>query len=403
MKKTLLFLSGLFLTWNITAQSFVPLNSGLNSTLSAIDFANDNVGMAVSYNGEIVKTIDGGANWIAQNSGTTTTLRDVVMIDAQTAVAVGYNGLILRTSNGGTTWGPISSGTTQHLVCVDFNYSTLYATGNGGDVFKSVDSGLTWSTLTVDNTSNLKSIYFTDANTGYVGGEHGRIYRTIDGGISWTQLNTGVDNLPGNYQLVGMHFTDDNNGFAVGGNAQTNQGLILRTMDAGASWIPEFLANNYLGSIDFLTSTTGFISGGNIVSNTSIILKTMDGGDTWNVESSSSKRQIGAAFPSPNAGYTCGLNGKILKTTNITLEVDALTSDFNFEVFPNPGTGHFNLVLEKELLNDNILVEVLNLNGEVVLSQYYQKNVDISNLVNGIYLLRVSNEKFNLTKKVVKE
>ncbi|WP_294676852.1 T9SS type A sorting domain-containing protein [uncultured Fluviicola sp.] len=403
MKKTVLFLSGFFLTWTLTAQSFIPQNSGLSSTIASINFANDNVGMAVSYNGEIVKTIDGGTNWSSQNSGTTTTLRDVVMIDAQVAVAIGYNGLILRTSDGGGTWTPVSSGTTQHLVCVDFNYSTLYATGNGGDVFKSVDSGLTWSTLTVDNTSNLKSIYFTDANTGYVGGEHGRIYKTINAGSSWTQLNTGIDILPGNYQLVGMCFTDDNNGFVVGGNAQTNQGVILRTTDAGDTWMLEFLNNNYIGSVSFLTSTTGFLSGGSIVSNTSTIMKTMDGGNTWNVVPTSSYRQVGASFPSPNAGYTCGLNGTILKIDSIILETDELTSEFNFEVFPNPGNGYFNLALEEKMLTDNTLVEVLNLNGEVVLKQGKSSTLDISGLISGVYFIRVSNDKFNLMKKVIKE
>lgn len=403
MKKTVLFLLGLFLTYNITAQSFVPLNSGLNSILSAIDFADDNVGMAVSYNGEIVKTIDGGTNWIAQNSGTTTALRDVVMIDTQIAIAVGYNGLILRTSNGGTNWVSVSSGTTQSLISVAFNYSTLYVSGVAGEVLKSVDLGLTWSVLTVDITSDPKIVYFTDANTGYVGCEYGRIYKTTNGGSSWTQQSTGLESLPGDYQVLGIYFTDANNGIAVGGNAQTDVGIILRTVNAGVSWSVEFQSNNYMGSVDFLNSTVGFISGGSISSNTSTILKTVDGGATWNVQPSSSSRQVGAAFPSQNAGYTCGLNGTILKIRNISLETDELTSDFNFEVFPNPGNGHFNLVLEEELLNDNTTVEVLNLNGEVVLNQVYQKNVDISNLVNGIYLLRVSNEKFNLTKKVIKE
>lgn len=403
MKKIVLFLSGLLLTCNITAQSFIPLNSGLNSILSAIDFADDNVGMAVSYNGEIVKTIDGGTNWIAQNSGTTTTLRDVVMIDSQTAVAVGYNGLILRTSNGGTTWAPVSSGTTANLSCIVFNYSTLFVAGVNGAIYKSTDLGLTWNMLNIGGGSNPKTVWFTSAATGYAGCEYGRIYKTTNGGSSWTQQSTGLEDLPGDYQVLGIYFTDANNGIAVGGNAQTDVGVILRTVNAGVSWSVEFQSNNYMGSVDFLNSTTGFISGGSISSNTSTILKTTDGGATWNVQSTSSSRQVGAAFPSQNAGYTCGLDGTILKIRNISLGTDELTSDFTFEVFPNPGNGHFNLVLEEELLNDNTTVEVLNLNGEVVLNQVYQKNVDISNLVNGIYFLRVRNEKFNVTKKVIKE
>lgn len=403
MKKSVLFLSGLFLTWTISAQSFVPQNSGLNSVFGSIDFVNDNVGMAVSYSGDIVKTINGGTNWISQNSGTTTTLRDVVMIDAQTAIAVGYNGLILRSSNGGTTWSPVSSGTTQSLISVEFSHSNLYIAGVDGQILKSTDLGLTWNILNIGGGSNPKITFFTSANTGYVGCEYGRIYKTINGGSSWTQQSTGLESLPGDYQLLGMYFTDANKGVVVGGNLQTGEGVLLRTVNAGVSWSMQLLNNNVMGSVDFINGTTGFISGGSITSNTSIILKTTDGGNTWNPQSSSSSRQAGAAFPSFNAGYTCGLDGTILKISNIGLGTDELTSDIKMDVFPNPGNGHFNLFVAEEMVNDNTVVEVLNLNGEVVLKQGYQTNVDISDLMNGIYFLRVRNEKFSVTKKVVKE
>ncbi|WP_343631055.1 YCF48-related protein [Fluviicola sp.] len=405
MNKTLLFLSGLLLTCTVSAQPFVPQNSGLSSSsvLSSIDFVNDDIGMAVSYDGEIVKTINGGTNWVSQNSGTSTALRDVVMIDAQTAVAVGYNGLIIRTSNGGSAWTPIASGTTQNLVSVILNNSVLYISGVDGEVLKSVNSGLTWTTLTVGNGSNPKTVYFTSATTGYVGCEYGEIYKTINGGSSWTQQTTGLEGLSGNYQLIGMYFTDANNGIVVGGNAQTGDGVILRTVNAGTIWSSQFLANNYMGSVDFLNSTTGFISGGSISGNTSTILKTTDGGATWNVQSTSSSRQVGAAFPSQTAGYTCGLNGTILKISNIALGTDELAPEIKLDVFPNPGNGQFNLFVAEEMVTDNTLVEVLNLNGEVVLEQEYRTNVDISNLVNGIYFIRVRNKTFSVAKKVIKE
>ena len=241
-----------------------------------------------------------------------------------------------------------------------------------------------------------------DASTGYVGGEYKTILKTTNGGTSWTTINTDVGN-PINYQLVGMYFSDANTGFAVGGNSQGNQGLILKTTNSGATWTPEYVANNYFGSIQFLNNTTGFIAGGSITNNTSTILKTNDGGSTWVVQPTSSSRQVGVSFPSFNAGYTCGLNGTILKISDINLGTDELTSDFKFEVFPNPGNGHFQLFADEEMINDNTVVEVLNLNGEVVLKQGYQTNVDISDLVNGIYFLRVRNEKFNVTEKVIKE
>lgn len=403
MKKTVLFLSGLFLSWTLSAQTFTNQNSGLNSAISSIDFINDQVGIAVSYEGDIVTTVNGGTNWDAQNSGTINALRDVVMLNTQTAVAVGLDGLILRTSDGGTTWASIPAGTSQNLVCVIYSYSTLYITGSEGQVLKSTDSGLTWTAHTVNVNSNLKTVFFSDANTGYVGGEYGVIYKTVDGGNSWAQLTSGIEVLSGNYQLVGMHFTDSNTGFAVGGNSQTGEGLILKTVNAGASWSVQFLTNNYIGSIDFINSTVGFVAGGSVSSNTSKILKTIDGGNTWNVQSSSSYRQLGAAFPSQNAGYTCGLNGTILKISTISLATNELTDGLAFDVFPNPGTEFFNLVLEEQYITDHTTIEFVNLNGEVIRKQEYHSHIDISDLLSGVYFLKVSNEHFNLTRKVVKE
>lgn len=403
MKKTLLFLSGLFLTWTVSAQSFLPQNSGLTNIISSIDFVNDNVGMAVSYEGKIVKTINGGTNWTTQNSGTTTTLRDVVMIDSQTAIAIGYNGLILRTTNGGATWAPVSSGTSYNLTSIVVGGSMLYVVGSSGTVLKSSDMGATWTNVNQNTGNDLKTVYFISSTEGYVGGDYGVVFKTVNGGTSWTQLVSGIENMGINYQLVGMYFTDANNGFIIGGVVNSNQGLILRTTNAGASWTSQMLSNNYLASIDFINSSTGFISGGSITANSSAILKTTDGGNSWQIQSSSSSRQLGAAFPSFNAGYTCGLDGTILKITNIGLGMDELSSDIKMDVFPNPSNGHFNLFVEEGIVNDNTLVEVLNLNGEVVLEQQYQTNVDISDLMNGIYFLRVRNEKFSVTKKVIKE
>jgi photosystem II stability/assembly factor-like uncharacterized protein len=52
----------------------------------------------------ILRTTNGGANWVAQSSGTTNTLTSVCFTDANTGTAVGRHGTILRTTNGGATF-----------------------------------------------------------------------------------------------------------------------------------------------------------------------------------------------------------------------------------------------------------------------------------------------------------
>ena len=56
------------------------------------------------YCGKILKTTNGGENWISQNSGTSKRLTSVYFTDNQTGWAVGWNGTILKTINGGVTF-----------------------------------------------------------------------------------------------------------------------------------------------------------------------------------------------------------------------------------------------------------------------------------------------------------
>lgn len=108
-----------------------------------------NNGTAVGLAGSILRTTDGGTNWIPQSSGTTNELTGVFFLDANTGTAIGYNGTILKTTDGGANWAPQSSGTNKIL----------------------------------------SSIFFTDANTGTVVGQDTTILRTTNGGTSWTPIS----------------------------------------------------------------------------------------------------------------------------------------------------------------------------------------------------------------------
>ena len=54
--------------------------------------------------GTILKTTNGGTNWVLQTSGTTSGLWSVNFVDQNTGWAVGYGGAILKTTNGGVTF-----------------------------------------------------------------------------------------------------------------------------------------------------------------------------------------------------------------------------------------------------------------------------------------------------------
>ena len=119
-----------------------PLPQG--NALYIPSFTDANTGTAVGDNGTIVRTIDGGNNWIIQSSGTTNALLGVSFADADHGTAVGASGTIVKTTDGGNNWVSQTSGTTNALEAVSF----------------------------------------TDVNTGTVVGELGIVLRTTDG---WRQ------------------------------------------------------------------------------------------------------------------------------------------------------------------------------------------------------------------------
>src|SRR5581483_8657096 len=95
-----------------------PLPQG--NTLYSGSFTDANTGTATGDNGTIIRTTDGGNNWIIQSSGTTNTLYGVSFTDVNLGTAVGAAGTILRTTDGGNTWSSQTSGTTNGLLAVSF-------------------------------------------------------------------------------------------------------------------------------------------------------------------------------------------------------------------------------------------------------------------------------------------
>ena len=73
--KKITFLFTLLIVFHFAGNAqWVQLNSGTTKCLKSVRFTSPNIGYAVGDTGTIVKTKNGGANWIAQNSGVKTNL-----------------------------------------------------------------------------------------------------------------------------------------------------------------------------------------------------------------------------------------------------------------------------------------------------------------------------------------
>ena len=143
-----------------------PLPQG--NRLWSVYCLNDTTGFTVGSFGTILKTTDGGANWVSQASGSTVWLRSVHFpMDALTGYTVGWYGTILKTTNGGANWVSQSSGTTNGLNSVHFpvDAQTGYAVGSGGVILKTTDGGTNWVSQTGTSVW-LTSVHFpVDAQT----------------------------------------------------------------------------------------------------------------------------------------------------------------------------------------------------------------------------------------------
>lgn len=100
--------------------------------------------------------------------------------------------------------------------------------------------------------------------------------------------------------------------------------------------------------------------------------------------------------------YFCGVHPAMRGTITVEegLNVDE-TEINNFAISPNPATTHIDLKLPEGTSTKT--VSIYNLMGQKVLSIENTKNsIDVSRLSKGLYLLNITSEKLNHTKRFVK-
>ncbi len=100
-------------------------------------------------------------------------ITSIKCINSNTIFAVGYFGTLLKSTNGGNNWLLINSQVKQNLngIC-PLSEDTLIACGDSGRVYKSIDGGIDWLSAPQLVYSNLKDIKFFNSNTGIISGQN---------------------------------------------------------------------------------------------------------------------------------------------------------------------------------------------------------------------------------------
>jgi photosystem II stability/assembly factor-like uncharacterized protein len=257
--------------------------------LNWVKYINPTTLFATGFNGNFMKSTDGGNSWLinsqsgpTDNSSTTGggTRNNVAahFFDANTGLVGGTSLIgdaIGRTTNGGQTFSRISLGSgSQYVFGFYFlNSTTGYACGDvNTGLYKTTDAGLSWSFLPIPliTTNTYYCVYAFDENKIIVPGTGRKYLITYDGGSTWTTIL-----FPGSQfnTITDIDFKDANTGYVCGTGY-----YFAVTTDAGNSWTQKTGPPSAGGQRALsISGNTVFTAG----DNDSLIYKTTDDGNTW--------------------------------------------------------------------------------------------------------------------------
>ena len=196
----------------------------------------------------------------------------ITLIDKNTGWALTKNGQILRTTNGGATWADVSISQTPLPVQVPSTIGTCFldgqtafvATNAGTDnqpqivVYRTSDKGSTWDSTNIVTKLDWEKgdiggvkISFADASNGYLmitgtpgAGQMAKsLYRTTDGGktFSFVRDITGMTDAAGTMNGIagyptGMTFSTPQTGYVTCFYSAYTFVLMFKTTDGGTTW-----------------------------------------------------------------------------------------------------------------------------------------------------------------------
>ncbi|MBW2367615.1 MAG: hypothetical protein JRH15_07000 [Deltaproteobacteria bacterium] len=213
--------------------------------LTGVYFHDNNLGWAVGYYQEILRSRDGGESWqrVYANREDGRPLLDVWFRDEDNGIAVGAYGLFLVTGDGGDTWTSKSLNVTQSFaeeegissdemaflgafgadedelgddmdaeagveVCLNHIARSatgrLYIAAEVGTIYRSEDDGQSWTALASPYNGSFFNILPLDGDSLLLLGLRGHLFRSEDGGDTWQEIETGTAaSLLGGVRLAG--------------------------------------------------------------------------------------------------------------------------------------------------------------------------------------------------------
>ncbi|MFI5263764.1 MAG: T9SS type A sorting domain-containing protein [Candidatus Kapaibacterium sp.] len=344
----------------------------------------------------ILRTFDGGKTWEKQNLGQAGVVRDIHFSDLATGIAlvqdnydpgVGMGPVyIYTTMNAGKNWALVPLIEFNINLPIGIKFAQCYSAASGDSnpgkfrVFKS------W----------YGAVYITNDN-----------WQTQ---VIADPISNPVSDPNGNYHLFNCNFIGVDTIIAYGFYGQfnsTQEGMMIRSTDGGASWGAPIRFPGTVSSISGMTSLgrDTVLAWGN---SANIIFLSTDRGTTWRTDSLVIDTAYAGSTPLGMdfcGGHPIAIYGIGMTAPSILIRADGLKSQVRLNsgmigdctLFPNPAstTATINFGFDSP---GNVTLAIFDLLGrrvkEISLGELnageHSETLDLQSLPNGSYLCRVT-------------
>ncbi|MCF8240939.1 MAG: T9SS type A sorting domain-containing protein [Melioribacteraceae bacterium] len=206
----------------------------------------------------ILKTTDGGSNWISVNDSTFGWKSNLYLIDFVNPdtgfffASRSTSGSLWKTFDGGYNWIETSLYMQPQNFpnSIDFYNSQIGIAGFKNDIKYTQDGGMTWENHIID--PGFTAVYDIEFSPGsperiWGGGVHG-LYLSDDSGENWMKISEGIHEKAVVRKII---FTDDNHGYVLCDSSRlyyiSNAGSITSVEDVKKETLPTdfVLSQNY--------------------------------------------------------------------------------------------------------------------------------------------------------------
>ena len=444
MKKLSIILAAMLVCGVMQAQlveGWQEIPTGVTENLFGVACLDKNDVIACGENGKILKTIDGGETWTVKFEKEGYDMIHVAFANAQVGYACGdscwwnndnHKGVIVKTTDGGETWQELPNTEFVHLEWPDWIRSSdlcvvdeetyflftkdavLWRTTDGGQSFTSTPFELEMvnhcELFFEDETGYLVAI---DTYFAYQAGIH--IYKTTDSGLTWNEVVTNGAYF--DYSVV-SHFFDKNHVEMYGYFSEGTHNLLV-TEDGFETVsylnvecpIIDYYGMGNVSHSKYTSDTYGCILTGMTLMKGSTAPNPFIMKDGWehcewvkqgipDCENNGivQCRDLYAVDGVDTVFYIAAENGFVYKSAMIPVngvEENAL----QIYVYPNPAKDR--VVIEGIEAAE---VNVYNALGQVVKTVRGTNEIDLSGLVDGVYLLRIMDAEGKVyTNKITKQ